>query len=76
MRIREMREILKFIDDMPREEQLICAQKLEELWRDYDQNRFDSKAWWADARMQYARFHAAQEKAARELQGGVSLCCY
>ena len=59
MRIREMREILKLIDDMPREEQLLCVQKLHELWWDYDENRFDGKAWWAEARRKYATYQRA-----------------
>jgi hypothetical protein len=60
MRIREMREILKVIDDMPREEQLICVQRLQEAWWDYDDNRADWKTWWEQAKKKKPPVRAAQ----------------
>lgn len=59
MRIKEMREILHLIDDMPREEQLICAQRLREAWWAYD-DRTDWRLWWAEAKKKKPPVRAAQ----------------
>jgi hypothetical protein len=57
-----MREILQVIDDMPREEQLICVQRLHEAWWDYDDNRANWKAWWEKARRKGVAFQEGKRK--------------
>jgi hypothetical protein len=42
--------------------------KLEEMWRDFDENRFDCKAWWEEARREYAAGTRAKES--RPVKGG------
>ncbi len=58
MRMREMRAILKLIDDMPREEQLRCVEKLDEMWRDYYDIRFDCIGWWEESKRKYRAYLA------------------
>lgn len=54
-----MREILKVIDDMPREEQLAMVEMMRERWDDWYSHRFDSKEWWAEGKRKYADYLAA-----------------